>query len=123
MICPRCGFPGHMPCKLCGQTDFITYELNRFTKASPGRLEFTVILSRRDLDLQNLGLTEAGCDYAQTDEYFPRIFCFFSQKNIARFSTFLGSVQHIKSKSLLINGRWRPYSQELWLPLLEMVTH
>ncbi len=121
MICPRCGYPGISPCKLCGQDDYVEFELNRFTQKPPGRLEFTVVIPQIDLNKHKYDPANKGVKYAVTKECAPGVFFFFDHNSLEQLSGFLESVRHIKTWSLLVNGRLRPFSQELWLPLLEMV--
>ena len=124
MICPRCGFQTSIvQCPLCDQKDFNQFELNRYSEGRHNRLEITLILSG-NLPVQlNEILNLDGVKHAVTEELIPRHFFFFSDHEYESLFKILTLVRDYKGWSILINGRLRPFTQELWLPLLELTEH
>ena len=121
MTCPRCGFQTYQePCTLCGQKDFNDFELSRFSGESPPRLEFTLIAPVKHLDPSHPVFSNRSIRSAITDEFKPRLFLFFPDDQSEALFEFLRQLTNLKDWSMMINGRLRPFSQELWLPLLEM---
>lgn len=122
MICPRCGFQSpEMPCTLCGQTDFSAYEMARFSAQSSRRFEITVVIFERDMAGSVPVDPESGVLIGTSREKQPRTFYFFPDGTTCGVPDFLKRIPEGTPWSLLINGRLRPYSQELWLPLVELV--
>ncbi len=121
MTCPRCGFPiSSEPCKLCGLVEFDSYELARFSNATQRRFEFTFIVLQKHFALSEAIKTIDGVKSATTDEILPRTFIFFPDNCTGTLFKFLQQITTMSDWSVLINGRTRPFSLELWLPLLEL---
>jgi len=122
MTCPRCGFPTtDTPCILCGQTDFTAFEMARFGDAAPPRFEFTVVVYSRELITAPPIDRFPGVSTELTRETQPRRFYFFPDGCPATVADLLKELPDHIRRSVLINGRLRPYSQELWLPLSQLV--
>jgi hypothetical protein len=120
MICPRCGFPTHLaPCQLCGQTDFDQFELTRFTENSGGRMECTIIVPSSSLSELSYSHYDK-LPHATSDEMQARLFVFFADCHSQSLFDFLSFCRTLQKWSILVNGRVRPFVQELWLPLLEL---
>ncbi|MBN1879262.1 hypothetical protein JW823_04050 [bacterium] len=92
----------------------------RFSEESKPRLEFTLITSAHTIDPSSPLHSYKGPMSAITEDIQPRRFFFFPDQQSAMLFDFLRQITSLKDWSVLVNGRIRPYSQELWLPLLEM---
>ena len=121
MICPRCGLVVNFtPCRLCGLNDFDDFELNRYKEQRSGRFECTLVIWEKDLIDWELKSAVDAYRHVYTDEMNPRCFVFFSDDDHEQLFEFLKLIHRLHDWSLMINGRIRPFSRELWLPLLEL---
>jgi len=125
MSCPRCSFPesNHDCCELCGLDDFAEFELNQHRSHQDPRFEITLTMP----DTEEFQIVKKHLDhsftYKITAEKIPQIFIFFDDTVTGRVYELLDSVRRLSGWKLLINGRHRPYSEELWLPVLQILTH
>jgi hypothetical protein len=123
MSCPRCGFPESIDrCDLCGLTEFDAYELKRFEEESSNRFELTLCIpSSIDFNEVNLG-DKDELPRLTTSSNRPDTYIFFGDGTSRELAQFLEALKGARGWTLLINGRPRPFTEALWLPLLELLT-
>ncbi len=122
MSCPRCGFPGSEPCALCSTNHFDTYEMERHQGNAPSRFEFSLVFPAGKRYEPLLELLDDSVSYRKTDEFAPRYFVFFKDKQNRKIGPFLERSKGLENVFLLVNGRIRPFTEALWLPLLELLS-
>lgn len=122
MKCPRCGFPTPKePCELCGQADFTEYELAKYNGELPGRFELTLTFPDREAFGEVKRMAVAPLAMRVSAEFRPRVFVFFQNEQVNEIHRFLTAVKAQRGWTLFVNGRPRPYTEELWLPFLELL--
>jgi len=122
MDCPRCGFPtDNYPCLLCGQDNFDDYELARYNDNRPDRIEITIIVKNADIPaVLTANLTNLDIRQALTKAIEPVRYFFISNRQHNKLAILLNYLKSAANWSMLVNGRKRPFTQELWLPLIEL---
>ena len=122
MKCPRCGFPATSePCRLCGQTDFDDYELNRFIEQDTARYDITIYFSEHEFQehIKKVPEDVTSCVSGSSASKFR--YLFFTDESLHKVSATISTLKPIKNRGLLVNGRPRPYFEELWLPLVNLL--
>ncbi|MBN1355258.1 hypothetical protein JXA40_03200 [bacterium] len=123
MSCPRCGFPEDSNrCELCGLTDPGDFEMRRFRDGGFNRFEITLHFPAGGSFDRAASLLKNESVYRKTSGSYPRYYVFFEDGKDGGLFPFLETLQGLSGWELLINGRPRPYIQELWLPMLELLT-
>ena len=124
MTCPRCGFPTEVfPCTLCGLTEPDTFELQRFNVNGQNRFEFTFVVNKDVLLNNGFDLNSFEGLLSATSVGPPeKVYAFLENTKTKHLYPILDAFSRIDGKlwTLLINGRIRPYIQELWLPLFAL---
>ncbi len=122
MGCPRCSFPdSHSNCELCGLSDFDSFEITRLEKPARDSFEFTLIFPDSKPFPPPHRICPTYTKIKKTSEALPRYFIFFPDHSDHHLIPFLQAIQPYSGWQLLINGHIRPYAQELWLPLMEIL--
>ncbi len=124
MSCPRCSYPetDFDKCRLCGLVNLAEYELNRFQSDNNRGFEITLVFpDRPEFQFVKQQLDESVAHLITNDQN-PRIFVFFDDTNSWKVNGFLETQKGLSAWKFMINGRERPYSEELWLPLLQILS-
>ena len=122
MSCPRCGYPEAIDrCELCGQTDFNQYEMARYRGEAISRFEMTLNFPDSVTFAASAGELKKYTRFKKTDGWAPRFFVFFPDGQTEKLIPFLATLRCLSGWELLVNGRPRPYLEELWLPLLDLL--
>ncbi len=122
MICPRCGFPDTSePCALCGQTDFVGLEVGRYDGRGGMRFEITVVFDDPPADATLWNSIRTDLPHRMLERRKPLHYVFFRDGSYDRLFELIHQVRHSKGWELLVNGRPRPFIEELWLPLLRIL--
>lgn len=120
--CPRCGFPVQGgSCELCGLDQFYDFEINRFQSLNGTRFELTLSFPDDPACREVLSWIHDGLKYGKTTGPVLRHFIFFENRFVHEIHRFLKAVKPSGHYHLLINGRPRPFMEELWLPMLELI--
>jgi hypothetical protein len=123
MSCPRCGFPAAVDtCALCGQSQFDEFEMARYDCTISGRFEFTLAFPDQRQFNPVKELLTGSILHRLTSEQRPRVFIFFPDGQDQTLLPFLKILHGMPCWNLLVNGRYRPYVEELWLPMLELLS-
>jgi hypothetical protein len=122
ITCPRCGYPeASMPCELCGQDGFTDFEMSKYRGENPHRFEFTLSFADTSEFEKAEMLINDGLPHRMTHEKRPRHFVFFRDRQDRELIPFLKVLRGTPGWELRVNGRPRPYTEELWLPLLDLL--
>lgn len=122
MICPRCGYPETKdPCCLCGLNGFVDYEIGRYDGRSGSRFEITVVFSQPPSPDQFWNFIQSQYSHQILPRRTPLHYVFFPNGSIDSLFDLINRVKHSDGWELLVNGRPRPYIEELWLPLLQLL--
>ncbi len=123
MTCPRCGYPQDQePCSLCGQKEFDRYEMMRFKDGKTKRFEITLIVGTDSLDKSTLTSFSEHVRFADYLSAKSETYFFFQDGTHREAITFLSRLDKSSGDfRILINGRPRPYSAELWLPMISIL--
>ncbi|MBN2382465.1 hypothetical protein JXQ70_06240 [bacterium] len=123
MNCYRCGYEYSGPmCLVCGK---MAPTPNNPVGADNDSLRIAVIVPENGaLTAGMLDRLQTGVDHYQLDNASqPQQHIFvYTPGRAGQLFDLLQSTDQIKDRTILFNGRRRPYDTDLWLPLLWYVT-
>jgi hypothetical protein len=121
MTCPRCGYPTQaIPCQLCAQDHFDEFEMSRFHGTDNPRFELTIVCMNEDIPEQLHRCFPEENIPSRFSTETSRYYLFLPDSTRRNLKQILNSLSGTEGWRILINGRYRPFIEELWLPLLDL---
>jgi len=101
--------------------DYESFELSRYKDDSIKRFELTLIISDDTWFDSIQKLRPEHALIQRTDETRSRCFLFFPDNHAGELIPVLDKINSVPGLQIMINGRERPYFEELWLPLIQLI--